>query len=127
MARTSSSHRGRTPNYVLLGSLWLGLYALAVALPLLALLIGPLPAGREFSRELSVSFGFAGASILCVQFALTARFKHVQAPFGIDLVYHFHRHFFVCGPDEMMDMAEDELHGHGIGFGRVHSERFDLV
>jgi predicted ferric reductase len=36
-------------------------------------------------------------------------------------------HFFVCGPDEMMDMVEDELLGHGIGFGRVHSERFDLV
>jgi predicted ferric reductase len=36
-------------------------------------------------------------------------------------------HFFVCGPDEMMDMVEADLLGHGIGFGRVHSERFDLV
>lgn len=91
MARRTSSHRGRDPNYVLLGFLWLGLYFVAVAFPLVALLIGPLPEGREFLRELSVSFGFAGASIMCVQFALTARFKHAQAPYGIDLVYHFHR------------------------------------
>ena len=91
MVRSGSSHRGHAPNYVLLGSLWLGLYVVAVTLPLLALLIGPVPEGREFLRELSVTFGFAGASIMCVQFALTARFKHVQAPFGIDLVYHFHR------------------------------------
>jgi len=81
----------RRPNYILLGSLWLALYLFAVILPLLALLIGPVPEGREFLRELSVGFGFAGASILCVQFALTARFKRVQAPYGIDLVYHFHR------------------------------------
>jgi len=36
-------------------------------------------------------------------------------------------HFFVCGPGEMMDMVESELLRHGIGFGRVHSERFDLA
>ena len=82
---------GRRPRYVLLGALWLGLYALAVALPLIVLLIGPVPEGREFLRELSVGFGFAGASIMCVQFALSARFRRVQAPYGIDLVYHFHR------------------------------------
>jgi predicted ferric reductase len=36
-------------------------------------------------------------------------------------------HFFVCGPNEMMDMVENELLGHGVGFRRVHSERFDLA
>jgi predicted ferric reductase len=36
-------------------------------------------------------------------------------------------HFFVCGPDAMMDMVEDELLGHSIGFRRVHSERFNLA
>jgi predicted ferric reductase len=79
------------PNYAVQGALWLGLYLVAVCLPLIVLLIGPVPEGREFLRELSAGFGFAGASMLCVQFALTARFKRVQAPFGIDLVYHFHR------------------------------------
>jgi predicted ferric reductase len=82
---------GRRLDYALLGAFWLGLYALAVALPLIVLLISPVPQGREFLRELSVGFGFAGTSIMCVQFALTARFKRVQAPYGIDLVYHFHR------------------------------------
>ena len=91
MEDSKTTWADRQPNYLLLGSLWLGLYLVAIALPLLALLIGPVPEGREFLRELSVGFGFAGASILCVQFALTARFKRVQAPYGIDLVYHFHR------------------------------------
>ena len=36
-------------------------------------------------------------------------------------------HYFVCGPDEMMDMVEQELYGRGVHFGQVHSERFDLV
>jgi predicted ferric reductase len=91
MTGRASSPLDRGPNYLFVGSLWLGLYLFAVVLPLLALLIGPVPPGREFLRELSVGFGFAGTSILCVQFALTARFKRVQAPYGIDLVYHFHR------------------------------------
>jgi predicted ferric reductase len=91
MAASRSFRRGREPHYALLGSLWLGLYVFAVILPLLALLVGPVPPGREFLLEFSVGLGFAGASIMCVQFALTARFKHIQAPYGIDLVYHFHR------------------------------------
>jgi predicted ferric reductase len=91
MQNDASIQVTRKPNYILLGALWLGLYLVAVNVPLIVLLIGPVPEGREFLRELSVGLGFAGASMLCVQFALTARFKRVQAPFGIDLVYHFHR------------------------------------
>jgi predicted ferric reductase len=57
----------------------------------LILLIGPVPAGREFWRELSVALGFAGLAIMGLQFFLTARFKTIKAPFGADIVYHFHR------------------------------------
>jgi predicted ferric reductase len=36
-------------------------------------------------------------------------------------------HYFVCGPDEMMDMVERELYEMDVRFGQVHSERFNLV
>jgi len=66
-------------------------YVCLVLLPLALLLVGPVPPGREFLRELSVALAFAGTAILALQFALTARFRRIKAPYGIDLVYHFHR------------------------------------
>lgn len=36
--------------------------------------------------------GFVGLSIMCLQFAVSARFRHVTAPYGIDVVLQFHRH-----------------------------------
>jgi predicted ferric reductase len=55
------------------------------------LLIGPVPEGREFWREFSVALGFAGLAMMTLQFGLTARFKWLKAPYGADIVYHFHR------------------------------------
>jgi predicted ferric reductase len=73
------------------GIFWIFVYILLTAAPLLILLIGPVPEGREFWRELSVALGYAGLAMMALQFALTARFKIVKAPYGADIVYHFHR------------------------------------
>jgi predicted ferric reductase len=35
--------------------------------------------------------------------------------------------FFICGPDPMMDAAEEALIGLGVPPERVHTERFDMV
>jgi predicted ferric reductase len=35
--------------------------------------------------------------------------------------------FFICGPDPMMDAAEEALVGLGVPPERVHTERFDMV
>jgi ferredoxin-NADP reductase len=35
--------------------------------------------------------------------------------------------FFICGPDPMMDPAEEALVGLGVPSERVHTERFDMV
>lgn len=48
-------------------------------------------AGRGFWREFSVGIGFAGLSMMGLQFFLTGRFRNITAPYGIDVVYHFHR------------------------------------
>lgn len=76
---------------VLQGILWVAIYMLLTLAPLLILLAGPLPAGREFWREFSVALGFAGLAMMALQFVLTARFRWLKAPYGSDVVYHFHR------------------------------------
>ena len=73
------------------GVFWIFVYILLTVAPLLILLIGEVPPGREFWRELSVALGFAGLAMMYLQFVLTARFKVVKAPYGADVVYHFHR------------------------------------
>jgi predicted ferric reductase len=71
--------------------IWLGIYLAAVTVPLFALLPGPAP-GSGFLWDFAMALGYAGAAMLGVQFALTARFKRATAPFGIDIVYYFHRY-----------------------------------
>lgn len=78
-------------NRKIKGFFWIGVYLLITLGPLFILLAGPRPAGREFWRDLSVGLGFCGLSMMGLQFVLTARFKEMKAPYGIDIVYFFHR------------------------------------
>jgi len=71
--------------------LWVGIYLFLAALPLLVLGLAPLPPARGFWIEFAVGLGFVGLAMLGLQFALTARFRQVAAPFGIDTMLHFHR------------------------------------
>jgi len=73
------------------GIFWIIIYIVLASAPLLILLIGPVPEGREFWRELSIALGYAGLAMMALQFVLTARFKVIKAPYGADIVYHFHR------------------------------------
>lgn len=76
---------------LLFGTFWIGIYLILIVAPLFVLLIGPIPPGRGFWREFSVGIGFIGLSMMGLQFFLTGRFKHITSPYGIDVVYHFHR------------------------------------
>ena len=73
------------------GAFWVGIYLVLVLGPLFVLLIGPTPPGRNFWREFSVALGFVGLAMMGMQFLLTARFRRVTMPYGIDVVYRFHR------------------------------------
>ena len=73
------------------GIFWIVLYLILALAPLFMLLIGPVPPGRGFWREFSVALGFAGLAMLCLQFALTSRYKRMKAPYGSDIIYYFHR------------------------------------
>jgi len=42
-----------------------------------------------------MALGFTGMSMLGIQFLLTARFRRACAPFGIDIIYLFHRYLAI--------------------------------
>jgi predicted ferric reductase len=78
-------------RYALRGAIWLILYLLFILAPLFTLLAGSLPPTRDFWTEFSVAIGYAGLSMMGLQFGLTARFRYVTDPWGEDVIYHFHR------------------------------------
>jgi predicted ferric reductase len=71
--------------------LWILAYLGAVSLPLVILLLAPGAPGLGFWWDVSMGLGFAGLTAIGVQFWLTARFKRASAPFGMDILYYFHR------------------------------------
>jgi len=77
--------------------LWIGAFVLVILAPMLILFIGPHPAGREFWRELSVGLGFAGLSLVGVQFIPTARLRFLVKLFPMDTLYAFHHRISIAG------------------------------
>ena len=84
-------------NTLFIAAFWLFGYSALILVPLLVLLLGPLPAGAGFWWDFSMALGFSGLAIMGIQFILTARFRRACAPFGIDIVYYFHRFLAVIG------------------------------
>ena len=74
---------------------WIAVYLGLVLAPLFALLVGTTQTNAGFWWDLSIALGFAGTAMMGVQFLLTARFKRAMAPFGIDIIYYFHRYVAV--------------------------------
>ena len=50
-----------------------------------------MPPARDFWTEFAVAIGYSGLAMMGLQFGLTARFRYVTAPWGEDVIYHFHR------------------------------------
>jgi len=71
--------------------LWVGVYLLLAAAPVLIAYWGPLPPPRSFWVEFSVGLGFVGLAIMGLQFILTGRFAQVATRFGLDSMLQFHR------------------------------------
>ncbi|HYN60594.1 MAG TPA: ferric reductase-like transmembrane domain-containing protein [Rubrivivax sp.] len=73
------------------GAVWLMVYLFFILAPLFALLTGAMPPARSFWTEFAVAIGYSGLAMMGLQFGLTARFRYVTAPWGEDVIYHFHR------------------------------------
>lgn len=71
---------------------WLALYLALVTAPLWLAFSAPRPDASGFAWDFAMALGYAGLAMMGVQFVLTARFKRACAPYGIDLVYYFHRY-----------------------------------
>lgn len=88
--------RSRSHHAALLDALlWLGIYLALVAAPLFALLPGSSSRGHGFGWDFAMALGYSALAMLGIQFALTARFRRATSPFGIDIVYFFHRYLAV--------------------------------
>lgn len=59
--------------------------------PLLLLLIGELPPPTHFGWDFAIGLGFGATMLLLLMSLLIARFRQLSAPFGIDIIYYFHR------------------------------------
>lgn len=70
---------------------------LLVMAPLLVLLSGQMPVGGGYWWDFAMALGFGGLAMQALQSVLTARFRQATAPFGIDIVYYFHRWAAVAG------------------------------
>jgi predicted ferric reductase len=82
-------------NYFPSAALWFAAYLAVVTAPLFLLLFGRAPSGGGFWWDFAMALGFAALAMMGAQFLLTARFKRATAPFGIDLIYYFHRYLAV--------------------------------
>lgn len=75
---------------------WLAALLAAAAVPPVLLLADPArPASPPWA--FAMALGYAGIAFIGLQFLLTARFKTLAAPIGIDLVYYFHRYLALGG------------------------------
>lgn len=94
MAATVPAHGAPDLRQPARAALWLGVYVALVVVPLFALLPDAHP-GAGFTWDFAMALGYAALAMLGVQFALTARFRRATAPFGIDLIFYFHRYLAV--------------------------------
>ena len=88
---------GMIPMRVLPAGAWIAAYTALVALPLLILLQGAPAKGGGFWWDFAMALGFGGLGMLGLQSVLTARFRRATAPFGIDIIYYFHRLAAIAG------------------------------
>ena len=72
--------------------LWIAIYLALVLAPFAILLAGRMPPGKAFLWDFSMALGFAGIAMIAIQFVMTARFRRASAPFGLDIIYLFHRY-----------------------------------
>jgi len=94
MASTQESPRNKRKIVTTAG--WLAFYFFLIATPILIILTGSRLPGFGFWWDVSLALGYGGMGMIALQFALTARFRQATAPFGIDIIYYFHRYLAVA-------------------------------
>ena len=73
------------------GLLWVGVFVLLSAVPLLIALAGAVPKARTFWIEFGVALGFIALAMFGLQMLFSGRFAWIAPTFGMDNILHFHR------------------------------------
>jgi len=74
---------------------WILVYLTLTLAPLILLLVAPGVETRDFWREFAVALGFAGLSLMGLQFIPTARLPFLADTFPLDTLYYFHHRISV--------------------------------
>jgi len=77
--------------------LWIIVFFLMLLAPMVLLFVVPRPPGREFWREFAVGLGFAGLSLIGLQFLLPARLPFLLKAFRFSKLSHFHHNLSIIG------------------------------
>ncbi len=102
MSRTDSSPQIPAPVVVSTtagaasATTWAGvwriaLYASLFSAPLLVAGWVGAPGGHTLTQQIANNFGLLGYTVVALQFAVSARWKWVEQPFGLDMIFLFHR------------------------------------
>lgn len=70
---------------------WILLYLVFALSPLVVALGVGTPPGNGFGWDLAVALGIGALGLMVAMWLLTARFRRAAAPFGIDVIFYFHR------------------------------------
>jgi predicted ferric reductase len=70
---------------------WFVAYLAVAGAPLWVLLASSTPPGQGVAWDFAIGLGFAALGLMATMFWLTARFRRLTLPFGIDAIYFFHR------------------------------------
>jgi predicted ferric reductase len=90
-ARAAAPAKRTVSTRPLRAAIWILAYVLLVAFPLVVLSLGDMPRGGGYAWDFAMALGFGGLAMIALQSVLTARFRRATAPFGIDIIYYFHR------------------------------------
>ena len=70
---------------------WTALYLALALAPLMAAVVISVPPGNGFGWDFAVALGIGAFGLLGAMLLLTARFRRAAAPFGVDVIFYFHR------------------------------------
>ncbi len=75
---------------------WVILYVALALAPLLVVVGVSAPPGNGFGWDFAVALGIGAFGLMGVMGLLTARFHRAASPFGIDIIFYFHRQIGVA-------------------------------
>jgi predicted ferric reductase len=70
---------------------WIAFYLVLALAPLLVAVIISAPPGNGFGWDFAIALGIGAFGLMGAMLLLTARFRRAAAPFGVDVIFYFHR------------------------------------